>query len=50
MPLTSVAHPMNVLGETAAQNLLHLIQDHTFKATVDFEPAIVERKSVRVLV
>lgn len=50
VPLTSVAHPMNVLGETAAQNLLHLIQDHTFKATVDFEPAIVERKSVRVLV
>ena len=50
VPLTSVAHPMNVLGETAAQNLLHLIQDHAFKATVDFEPEIVERKSVRVLV
>jgi len=47
VPLTSVAHPMDLLGQTAAQNMLNLIQDRLFKATVDFEPKIVERESVR---
>jgi GntR family transcriptional regulator of arabinose operon len=46
VPLTSVAHPMEELGITAAQNLLHLIQDPSFKATVNFPPHIVERSSV----
>ncbi|WOC31961.1 MULTISPECIES: GntR family transcriptional regulator [Caproicibacterium] len=46
VPLTSVAHPMEDLGMTAAQNLLRLIQDPTFNATVDFPPHLVERDSV----
>ena len=49
VPLTSVAHPMNLLGETAARNMLNLIHDRLFKATVDFEPKIVERESVRII-
>lgn len=46
-PLTSVAHPMSLLGETASKNLIHLIRDKNFEATVDFEPKLVERASVR---
>jgi GntR family transcriptional regulator of arabinose operon len=46
VPLTSVAYPMEDLGMTAAQNLLRLIQDPTFNATVDFPPHLVERGSV----
>jgi len=49
VPLTSVAHPLNLLGETAASNLIGLINDKMFKATVDFEPRIVERASVKNL-
>lgn len=49
VPLTSVAHPMDLLGETAARNMLSLINDRLFKATVDFEPKVVERESVRIL-
>ena len=49
VPLTSVAHPMKQLGKTAAKNLLRLIDDPQFDATVDFEPRLVERSSVRRL-
>lgn len=49
VPLTSVAHPMDLLGRTAATNLLNLINDHLFKATVEFQPRLVERESVRQL-
>ncbi len=49
VPLTSVAHPMDLLGETAAKNLLNLISDHLFKATVEFQPRVIERESVRNL-
>ena len=47
VPLTSVAHPMSLLGETAAKNLLKLIDDPNFDATVDFIPELVERSSIR---
>lgn len=46
VPLTSVAHPMALLGETAATNLLKLIANPRFNATVDFSPNIVERASI----
>ncbi len=49
VPLTSVAHPMALLGETAAVNLIHLINDRHFKPTFEFEPRLVERKSVHPL-
>ncbi len=49
VPLTSVAHPMKKLGKTVANNLLKLIEDKSFKATVDFEPKLVTRQSVRSL-
>ena len=47
VPLTSVAHPAEALGETAAENLLRLIGDRHYKATMEFGPEIVERRSVR---
>jgi GntR family transcriptional regulator of arabinose operon len=47
VPLTSVAHPMEQLGETAARNMVGLIHDRQFKATVEFQPGIVERNSVK---
>lgn len=46
VPLTSVAHPMSHLGETAAENLLRLMADPNFDATVDFTPGLVERSSI----
>lgn len=49
VPLTSVVHPMERLGKTAAENLLRLIADPAFDATVDFVPELVERGSVRKL-
>lgn len=49
VPLTSVAHPMEELGKTAAQNILRLIENPSFDATVEFEPRLIERSSVRRL-
>lgn len=49
VPLTSVTHPMGQLGVTAAKNLLRLIGDPGFDATVEFAPSLVERESVRPL-
>lgn len=49
VPLTSVAHPMKKLGTTAARNMIKLIADQGFDATVDFEPKLVERSSVVVI-
>ena len=46
VPLTSVTHPAQQLGKTAAANLLHLIDNPQFDATVDFAPTLVERDSV----
>ncbi|WP_411677349.1 GntR family transcriptional regulator [Caproicibacter sp.] len=49
VPLTSVSHPKELLGETAARNLLHLISDPRFSATVEFKPELMERSSVKQL-
>lgn len=46
VPLTTLAHPMEKLGETAAQNILKLIENPAFKASVDFAPRLIERQSV----
>lgn len=48
-PLTSVYNPVSLLGETAAKNLLALIEDPSFDAEILFNPVIVERSSVRDL-
>lgn len=47
--LCSVAHPGSELGESAAKNLLHLLDDPSFDATVDFPPRLIVRDSVRRL-
>lgn len=47
-PLTSVYNPVSLLGETAAKNLLALIEDSSFNAEVLFRPVIIERSSVAV--
>lgn len=47
VPLTSVMHPMEMLGKKAAENMLHLIQDPYFQAKYYFEPEIEIRASVQ---
>lgn len=47
VPLTSVIHPMEVLGEKAAQNLMELIKNPSFDANYEFIPGIEERDSVK---
>ncbi len=48
-PLTSVAHPMEKLGETAAEQVLKMIGGSEFQATVEFQPELVVRNSVKKL-
>lgn len=47
--LTSVPHPMERLGEKAAENLLKLIKDPSFDATYEFDIHIIERGSVKTI-
>ncbi len=47
--LTSIPHPMEQLGETAAGNLIRLIHDPRFDATYEFDVNVIERESVRTL-
>ncbi|GHS99598.1 GntR family transcriptional regulator [Synergistales bacterium] len=49
VPLTTFAHPMEKLGEVAAKNILKLIENPGFEATVDFAPRLIERESVRFI-
>jgi GntR family transcriptional regulator, arabinose operon transcriptional repressor len=49
VPLTSVDHPKEALGKTAAHNILTLIQNPDFDATAEFDPTVVERLSVKPL-
>ncbi len=49
VPLTTLNHPKEKLGEMAAQNILRLIEDPSYDATVIFEPVLVERSSVKKL-
>lgn len=47
VPLTSIANPVTLLGETVASNILSLIQNPQFDANKQFAPVIVERASVK---
>jgi GntR family transcriptional regulator of arabinose operon len=44
--ITSAPHPMEHLGQKAAENLLRLIKDPYFDADYEFDVEIVERESV----
>lgn len=46
VPLTSVSHPMEALGQKVAEQMLQLIQDPEFQATYVFPVSIEERSSV----
>jgi GntR family transcriptional regulator of arabinose operon len=45
--LTSVPFPMEKLGETAVNNLLHMMENPKFDATYEFDVEIIERDSVK---
>lgn len=45
VPLTSVAHPMEELGEKVAMNLLSMMRIPGFDATYEFDPVLAERES-----
>lgn len=47
VPLTSVAHPTDRLGQIAAQSILKLIQNPEEQVTHEFEPELIIRKSVK---
>lgn len=49
VPITSVPHPTDKLGEQAALNLIACMKMETMDATVEFPSEIVERESVRTL-
>lgn len=46
VPLTSVAHPMELLGKTAAENMLRMMEAPDFNGTYFFEPELEIRESV----
>jgi GntR family transcriptional regulator of arabinose operon len=47
--ITSVEHPKYQLGRAVATNLLKLIEDSDFDATIEYPPVIYERSSVKDL-
>lgn len=49
IPISSVTHPMERLGRTVAENILRLIMDDTFDATIDFSPKLIKRSSVKLI-
>lgn len=49
VPLTTMAHPKELVGQMAAKNLLRLIEDPSFDASYVFPPQLVERESIRDL-
>lgn len=46
MKLTTIPHPLDELGRTAAENLLKLIENPKFDATKEFVTDVIERDSV----
>lgn len=48
VPISSICYPKEHLGEKAAENLLHLIENPDFDANYLFEPILIERESTRV--
>ena len=49
VPLTTMAHPKEMVGCMAAQNLLRLIEDPSIEASYVFPPKLIERESIRDL-
>lgn len=47
VPLTSITHPMEKLGERAAENLLRMMKDPFYDGNYEFEVNIVKRNSVK---
>lgn len=47
--ITTVPHPMELLGKKASETLLRMIRDPFFDANFEFDAEIVERDSVRRL-
>lgn len=47
--LTTIPHPMEMLGKKASENLLRMIRDPFFDANYEFDADVVERDSVRRL-
>ncbi|MBO5247124.1 MAG: GntR family transcriptional regulator [Eubacterium sp.] len=45
--ITTIPHPMEMLGKKAAENLLQLIRNPLFDANYEFDGEIIERESVR---
>ena len=50
VPLTSVAHPMAELGRCAARSILKLIENPEEQVTVNFEPELIVRESVKNII
>lgn len=49
IPLTSISHPMEILGEKTARNLLDLLENVDSKGTYEFTPQLSIKKSVKKL-
>lgn len=47
VPITSLPHPKEKLGEKAAEQLLHMIEGRREEASYEFETRVVERSSVK---
>lgn len=46
-PLTTVNHPKEILGKTAAENLIKKIESPAFDATWEFDAKLIERGTVK---
>lgn len=46
-PLTSIHHPKEALGVVLAENMIKMIHDPDFDASLAFEPKLVERNSIK---
>ncbi|MEG2783664.1 MAG: GntR family transcriptional regulator [Lachnospiraceae bacterium] len=49
VPLTTVNNPLKSLGRIAGEHILRLVQGIPYDATVELEPELVVRKSVKIL-
>lgn len=50
IPLTSLTHPMGELGRAAAQSILELIKNSESPATIEFEPKLIIRESLKKII
>lgn len=49
VPLTSLTHPMQKLGQAAARSILNMIKDPNYPGTIEFVPELVKRASVKII-